>query len=937
MSPLGISNTQPRNFEAPRSAELIPAQIRETSNTFIALLNEYYVWLNKADLPTNILYSALTETDIDLVSAKHISNIAASIAKYIPNARALDRAALYKKIVKYYYNTRGSRESAYVFFRIFFDAIIEIIDSSNGALNTAIKLWLAQYVGSTNPSIPKHAELWRPFTYGIATDVDSGQWNIPFKALVHPIGFRYFHIVKLLLVSRNAWLDLNGELSWSHDNTTDYNPYPVMFGQMVPGNFGDMKFVTPGAHSPTNQNSAYAKFVLARKIVKLLMKETNAPRDTTAFQYLDTRPLNTWESIDYKNDDFFNISPIYKYRIKYSPDIIKTATLKFNTKLGYPTYLPGFGVSIIYSTTPINSLSDLDDIIEDPNKQYGVTNSLAPYINYSLGLENNITNEAYLTYTNQGSDTIIKAKGIITVPHTGKYNFTVFASNAFRFSIKSAATGFIVAEPIAFTGDYNNFGERNNNQRATLNKNGITQTLDLLAGDYLVELLSYNRANTPADSISIVSSHFINATSNIIDNYSDSHSKYILLGSTSELNPFRVKYTSTPEIIIDLPEFKNTITFADFSDLMVGRSMTETSEQGHTSSLAKIISINKSLVNSSLTSPGIISNIMDAERMSNVIPQNSLEALIYLTSAVGSNVKVGMTVHASGIPSGSKIKSISNDSIAISFSEPIKTNRVLAGDISFSAPDANAMMVNLSHNNLKFIPSNGILLRMESDRIIVTNNSDIKIGQLATNSLLNPGARVMAILGNEILLSSDNAQVTGTNSEFRFVNNISGVMGDTSINIFPMNLNLIPGMELTMSASRMVQANADLLSLPGAGSMIVSIIKDTLSDKPTMSDFKGFTVKTSKKLAGANIITVDTILEYQNYVELKLLVAAPAIFEFAPVAGDILTLTPPPSTPKPIVASVVVDAYSQNLILDRPLSFSFPGIATFAISQDYTT
>lgn len=933
MSPLGISNTQPRNFEASRSIELIPPQIRETSNTFIALLNEYYVWLNKADLPTNILYSAsaLTETDIDLISAKHISNIAASIAKYIPNARALDRVALYKKIVKYYYNTRGSRESAAVFFRIFFDSIIEIIDSSNGALNTAIKLWLAQYVGSTNAAIPKHVELWRPFTYGIVTDVDSDQWNILFKGLIHPIGFRYFHIVKLLLVSRNAWLDLNGELSWSYDNTTDYTPYPVMFGQMVPGNFGDMKFVTPGAHSPTNQSSAYAKFVLARKIVKLLMEETNAARDTTTFQYLDTRPLNTWQSIDYKNDDFFNISPIYKYRIKYSPDIIKPAILKANTKQGYPTYLPGFGVSIIYSTTPINSLNDLDDIIADPNKQYGVTNSLAPYINFTLGLGNNITNEAYLTYTNNGSDTIIKAKGIITVPHTGKYDFTVFASNAFRFSVKRAEDAIRVAAPIAFTGDYNNFAEHDN-QRSTLNKNGITQTLDLLAGDYLVELLSYQRANTPADSISVVSRHFINALANTIDKYSDSqHSNFILLGSTSELNPFRVKYTSTPEIAIDLPEFKNTITFADFSDLIIGRSALTS---GYTSSLAKIISINKSLVNSNLTSPGIIPSVMDSSRLG-VIPQNSLEALIYLTSAVGNNVKAGMTVHAAGIPSGSKIKNIANDSITISFSEPIKTNRVLGGDISFSAPDANAMMVNLSHNNLDFIPAAGILLSMESDRIIA-NNSDIKVGQLVTNSLLKPGIRVMAILGNEIVLSSDNIQVVGTNSEFRFMNNISGAIGDTSINIFPMNLNLIPGMELTMSASRTVQTNQDSLASPGAISMIVSIIKDNLSDKPMMSDFQGFTVKTSKKLAGANIITVDSVREYENYVELTL-VADLAIFQYAPVAGDILTLTPPPSTPKPIVTRIVNDAYSQNLILDRPLSFSFPGIATFAISQDYTT
>ena len=117
--------TVPHNTESLRVEELIPAQLRESSETFINLIKEYYEYLNTEGLPTYETNRIIDEHDIDKVSIKYLDGIQGEIAKNIPNSVVVDRVSLYKKIVQYY-TLKGSEESITTFFRLFFDEIIEV-------------------------------------------------------------------------------------------------------------------------------------------------------------------------------------------------------------------------------------------------------------------------------------------------------------------------------------------------------------------------------------------------------------------------------------------------------------------------------------------------------------------------------------------------------------------------------------------------------------------------------------------------------------------------------------------------------------------------------------------------------------------------------------------------------------------------------------------
>ena len=75
--------------------------------------------------PSNVTRRVLQEHDIDKTTDDYIDRIAMEIAKGIPDAKNLDKNALYKKIVEYY-NTRGSESSIESFFKIFFDEIVSV-------------------------------------------------------------------------------------------------------------------------------------------------------------------------------------------------------------------------------------------------------------------------------------------------------------------------------------------------------------------------------------------------------------------------------------------------------------------------------------------------------------------------------------------------------------------------------------------------------------------------------------------------------------------------------------------------------------------------------------------------------------------------------------------------------------------------------------------
>ena len=113
------------NTESLRVEELIPEQLRASSENFVALIKDYYEHLNTEGLPTYETNRIIDEHDIDKVSSKYLDGIQGEIAKNIPDSAVMDRVSLYKKIVQYY-TLKGSEESITTFFRLFFDAIIEV-------------------------------------------------------------------------------------------------------------------------------------------------------------------------------------------------------------------------------------------------------------------------------------------------------------------------------------------------------------------------------------------------------------------------------------------------------------------------------------------------------------------------------------------------------------------------------------------------------------------------------------------------------------------------------------------------------------------------------------------------------------------------------------------------------------------------------------------
>ena len=266
---LGINDYQPRNLEAARSTDLLPDQIRVTATNFMTLLTEYYKFMNLNEWattplttstttidsngllstvvvttptstalsgrsgsgPSNILYSILSQVDVDLVDQDYLSHIQNAVAPYVPvpsymssgsalttggsaapfyynlsdEERAFLRAQLYRKIIKYFYNTRGSRNSAATFFQLFYNDTASIYDATDYPANVEgyIRDWLTgsgmlisvtSVSGGSAVLNQTPIQAWTPFSYVITTGVVGGEdiFDIPYRALVHPVGFKYY-------------------------------------------------------------------------------------------------------------------------------------------------------------------------------------------------------------------------------------------------------------------------------------------------------------------------------------------------------------------------------------------------------------------------------------------------------------------------------------------------------------------------------------------------------------------------------------------------------------------------------------------------------------------------------------------------------------------------------------------------------------------------
>ena len=123
---LSVANSAgPRNIESKKVSGLYPEGLRDSSSTLISFIERYYEHINTVGLPSYEISNITSDKDIDIASDKYLTNIQSLIAKTIPNTSSLDKVLLYK-IVLQYYNSRGSEDSIYAFFKLFYDEVVSI-------------------------------------------------------------------------------------------------------------------------------------------------------------------------------------------------------------------------------------------------------------------------------------------------------------------------------------------------------------------------------------------------------------------------------------------------------------------------------------------------------------------------------------------------------------------------------------------------------------------------------------------------------------------------------------------------------------------------------------------------------------------------------------------------------------------------------------------
>jgi len=123
---LSVVDAKPRNVESSKVSGLYPNALQDTSPiSLISFIERYYEHINSIGLPSYEISNITSDKDIDIASDKYLTSIQSLIAKTIPKTSVLDKVTLYKIVIQYY-NTRGSEDSIYAFFKIFYDEIVSI-------------------------------------------------------------------------------------------------------------------------------------------------------------------------------------------------------------------------------------------------------------------------------------------------------------------------------------------------------------------------------------------------------------------------------------------------------------------------------------------------------------------------------------------------------------------------------------------------------------------------------------------------------------------------------------------------------------------------------------------------------------------------------------------------------------------------------------------
>ena len=199
MSVSVATNNQIRAREVEQVETVLPDFFKDSAENIMTLIKEYYNFLNQSGGPSESIRNLVVNHNVDSASSTYLDAIELEIAKSIPQARSLDRRRLFK-IIKAYYNSRGSDESVYAFFKIFYNEIATLVFPKEFLIHSSDDQSLPSDIFRIQDSYK-----WQEYSYVIKTEQSSSEWKPEFLKFVHPAGLKLFVALTVLCVSNNDW------------------------------------------------------------------------------------------------------------------------------------------------------------------------------------------------------------------------------------------------------------------------------------------------------------------------------------------------------------------------------------------------------------------------------------------------------------------------------------------------------------------------------------------------------------------------------------------------------------------------------------------------------------------------------------------------------------------------------------------------------------
>ena len=183
------------------AADVLPDFFESEAKKLIVLIKEYYKHLNSELGPSFEISNMVSSHDIDLASEKYLDAIERVIAPNIPQSETLDRQRLFKIIANYYTN-RGSEESIYTFFKIFYNEVVTLIYPKDFIFHTSNDKAVASDKFKLRDSYR-----YQEFSYLISSNRDAAEWKSEFKKFVHPAGLKFFTALTISAIGGDTSLE----------------------------------------------------------------------------------------------------------------------------------------------------------------------------------------------------------------------------------------------------------------------------------------------------------------------------------------------------------------------------------------------------------------------------------------------------------------------------------------------------------------------------------------------------------------------------------------------------------------------------------------------------------------------------------------------------------------------------------------------------------